>query len=135
MRGSNQMSERSKDWIIQAVRDLEKAEKDLSWEYYEWACFTAQQAAEKAVKALFQYLHADAWGHSVSKLLKELPEETRPAQALIEDAIPLDRFYIPTRYPNGFDIGSPKDYFTKTDAENACKAAKGIIKFCKGKIS
>ena len=128
------MTERSRDWIIQAMRDLEKAEKDLAWEYYEWACFTAQQAAEKAIKGLFQYLHADAWGHSASKLLKELPEEIRPAETLIDDAIMLDRFYIPTRYPNGFYIGSPKDYFTKKDAENACKAAKRIIKFCKSKI-
>jgi HEPN domain-containing protein len=133
--GSNKMPERSRDWIEQAIRDLEKAEKDLSWKYYEWSCFTAQQAAEKAVKGLFQYLHADAWGHSVSKLLKELPDEIRPEEELIEEAIQLDRFYIPTRYPNGFVTGSPKDYFTKKDAENACKAAKEIIEFCKSKIS
>lgn len=129
------MSERSRDWLSQAIRDLEKAEKDLLWGYYEWACFTAQQAAEKAVKALFQYLHADAWGHSISKLLKELPPEISPDEGMIEDAIRLDRNYIPTRYPNGFDSGAPKDYFTKKDAEDACKAAKRIIEFCKSKIS
>lgn len=129
------MPERSKDWLSQATRDLEKAEKDLLWGYYEWACFTAQQAAEKAVKALFQHLHADAWGHSISKLLKELPSNTGLNEELIEDAIRLDRNYIPTRYPNGFDTGAPKDYFTKKDAEDACEAAKRIIEFCKSKIS
>ena len=128
------MPERSDDWINQAIRDLEKAGMDLKWEYYEWSCFTAQQAAEKAIKALFQNIHADAWGHSLSKLLKELPEDIRPENILIEKAILLDRFYIPTRYPNGFDSGSPKDYFTKRDAEDACKAAKEIIEFCKNKI-
>lgn len=128
------MSERSKDWISQAERDLEKAALDLKWGYYEWACFTSQQAAEKAVKGLFQYLHAEAWGHSISRLLKELPQDRRPDNEIIEKAISLDRFYIPTRYPNGFDIGTPKDYFTRKDAEDACKAAKQIIQFCKSKV-
>ena len=68
------MPGRSMDWLNQAVRDLEKANMDLKWEYYEWACFTAQQAA---VKALFQKIHGDAWGHAISKLLKELPEDGR----------------------------------------------------------
>ena len=129
------MPERSKDWLAQALRDLEKANMDLKWGYYEWACFTAQQSAEKAVKGLFQHIHADAWGHSVSELLKELPDKLRPAEELIEDAIVLDRCYIPTRYPNGFDRGIPKDYFTKHDAEGACESAKKIVEFCKSKIS
>ena len=47
------MPERSKDWLDQAIRDLEKANMDVKWKYYEWACFTAQQAAEKSVKVLF----------------------------------------------------------------------------------
>jgi len=129
------MPDRSRDWLSQAMRDLEKAEQDLVWGYYEWACFTAQQAAEKGVKALFQHLHADAWGHSISRLLKELPQEIRPDEDLINHAIVLDRYYIPTRYPNGFDSGAPKDYFTKKDAEDACLSAKRIIEFCKSKIS
>ena len=129
------MPGRSMDWLNQPVRDLEKANMDLKWEYYEWACFTSQQAAEKAVKALFQHIHGEAWGHAISKLLKELPDKVKPGDDLIEEAILLDKYYIPTRYPNGFDMGMPKDYFTKKDAGNACKAAGGIIEFCKSKIS
>jgi HEPN domain-containing protein len=33
---------------IQAEKDLEKARMDSDWGFYEWACFTAQQAAKKA---------------------------------------------------------------------------------------
>ncbi len=43
---------RYRDWMAQAERDLEKAKLDVRSEYWEWACFTAQQVAEKAVKAL-----------------------------------------------------------------------------------
>jgi HEPN domain-containing protein len=43
------------DWLEQAQRDLKKAEIDIQHEYWEWLAFTAQQAAEKAVKSLFMY--------------------------------------------------------------------------------
>lgn len=56
------MPERSRDWINQAVRDLKAAEGLVENESFEWACFVAQQAVEKALKAVFQRLNAAAWG-------------------------------------------------------------------------
>lgn len=127
--------ERSRDWLEQAKRDLRKAQNDLDSEYYEWACFTSQQAAAKAVKALYQSLHAEAWGHAIGILLKSLPDDCKASEWLIEDALCLDKFYIPTRYPNGFDSGSPKDYFTRKDAQTGIDAASRIIQFCEYHIS
>lgn len=49
---------RSGDWLAQAERDLAQAESSRRQGHHEWACFAAQQAAEKAVKAL--NLHRDA---------------------------------------------------------------------------
>ena len=46
--------ERSADWMDQARGDLQHARSDVEGTFYDWACFSAQQAAEKAVKALFQ---------------------------------------------------------------------------------
>jgi len=66
------MPERSRDWIKQSKRDLEMAEKAMRDGFYEWSCFAAQQAAEKAVKAVFQKMGSVAWGHSVFELLKVL---------------------------------------------------------------
>lgn len=43
---------RYRDWFEQAERDLERESIDIKYEFWEWACFTAQQAAEKATKAL-----------------------------------------------------------------------------------
>ncbi|GAB6148717.1 hypothetical protein JCM10135_12590 [Stetteria hydrogenophila] len=69
------MVERGRDWIRQAERDLENARYELEGGYYEWACFLAQQAAWKAVKAVYQKLGYEAFGHSVAGLLKRLPKE------------------------------------------------------------
>jgi HEPN domain-containing protein len=63
------MVERSADWMAQAKRDLAQAEWSVEGKFYEWACFVAQQAAKKAVKAVYQARHAAAWGHSVGSLL------------------------------------------------------------------
>ena len=46
------MTDRSKDWFDQAQRDLEQAKSSQKEDRHEWACFAAQQSAEKAVKAL-----------------------------------------------------------------------------------
>jgi hypothetical protein len=56
------VANRSKDWLAQAVRDLEQARSSRSEERHEWACFAAQQAAEKAVKALHLALGQKAYG-------------------------------------------------------------------------
>ncbi|RKZ26164.1 DNA-binding protein [bacterium] len=126
------MGDRSRDWLRQAERDLKIAEILKEREGYEWACFIAQQAAEKAVKGVFQKFNGIAWGHSILELLRNLKERVRVEEELLNCAKKLDKYYIPTRYPNGFDSGSPYEYFTKEEAEDAILCAGKIIEFCKG---
>jgi len=45
------MPNRSHDWFRQAERDLDQARDSRLSGKHEWACFAAQQSAEKAVKA------------------------------------------------------------------------------------
>jgi HEPN domain-containing protein len=59
------MAERSADWMRQAKRDMEMAEKARESGYYEWSCFIAHQAAEKAVKAVYQAHGGSAIGHGI----------------------------------------------------------------------
>ena len=62
------MVDRSKDWFAQAERDLEHAKSSQKEDRHEWACFAAQQSAEKAIKALHLSLKQEAWGHVVARL-------------------------------------------------------------------
>jgi len=102
---------------------------------FDWASFAAQQAAEKAIKALFQKLHLDAWGHALSVLLASLPGEVAVPATLVDSAKQLDKHYIPTRYPNGFERGAPVDFYTREEAERAIAQAEAIIEFCRGEIN
>ena len=126
--------ERSMDWMRQAEADLKHARNALKDEDFDWSCFAAQQAAEKAVKALFQGLHLDAWGHTVSLLLANLPPEVPPPEGLVDQAKVLDKHYIPARYTNGFDSGAPTDMYTRGEAETAIRIAGDIIAFCQNHL-
>ncbi|HEY2931608.1 MAG TPA: HEPN domain-containing protein [Acidobacteriota bacterium] len=123
--------ERSADWMDQARSDLDHARNDLAGSFYDWACFSAQQAAEKAVKAVFQALGQEAWGHSVADLLRELSRTRSVTQDLVDIGLELDKSYIPTRYPNAHPSGSPRSRYTRTEAARMIDYAERILEWCK----
>ena len=119
----------------QAHRDLEHARVSIASGHFEWACFAAQQAAEKAVKAVYEQLGGVAWGHSVTELLQGLGERTDVPEDFLDLARALDRFYVPARYLNGLAAGSPKDFYTRKDADGAVRDSGALIRFCEGLLA
>jgi HEPN domain-containing protein len=128
------MSNRYLDWFRQAEADLRHARHALEDRDFEWACFATHQAAEKALKAVFQKLGMDAWGHTLTVLVGNLPPSLRPPDELADRARMLDKHYIPTRYPNGFDSGAPTDFYTQEEAQHAIRYAEEILEFCRNQI-
>jgi HEPN domain-containing protein len=124
--------ERSHDWMEEAKNDLDHALSDMERGFYNWACFSAQQSAEKAVKAVFQKMGAEAWGHSVADLLEELSESHGLPEKLRNEALELDKAYIPTRYPNAHPSGSPHTRYTSDEARRLTEYAAKIVEFCTG---
>ena len=128
------MPNRAADWLTQGVRDLELARHATAGGFHEWACFAAQQGAEKAVTAVITALGGEARGHAIVALAAGLRERAPLPAPLLDAARRLDRHYIPTRYPNGFDRGVPRDYFTAADAAQAITDADAILGFCKSHV-
>jgi len=128
------MGHRALDWLAQAAHDLGHARHALEDADYDWACFAAHQAAEKAVKALFLFLGGEGWGHAITRLLQDLSQRQRVPEGLGEAARRLDKHYIPTRYPNGFDSGAPRDYYTAGEARQAIADAQCIYDFCQQSV-
>ncbi|HEX30102.1 TPA: HEPN domain-containing protein [Candidatus Poribacteria bacterium] len=129
------MPDRSRDWFNQAVRDLEQAEDSRRAGRHEWACFAAQQAAEKAVKALHLHRGQEAWGHVIARLLSELPEEITVPRRLIEQAHVLDNYYIPARYPNSHPEGAPFQHYGPLQSGEAIRYAREIIEFVRAQMA
>lgn len=127
------MPNRSRDWFAQAERDLDHARAAQRDGRHEWACFAAEQAAEKAVKALHLRLGQEAWGHAVARLLAELPIAV--PDGLVDRAKVLDNFYIPTRYPNGHPEGAPFEHFGPLQSDEAIRHAGAIVEFVRSSLA
>lgn len=119
----------------EAEGDLEHARSDMQNGFHNWACFSAQQAAEKAVKAVFQRMGAEAWGHSVADLLKELSKKYAIPQEISDGALELDKAYIPTEYPNAHPSGSARERYIKEEARRLIRYAERIVRFCSDLLS
>ncbi len=129
------MPNRYLDWLHQAERDLEQAEESRRAGRHEWACFAAQQAAEKAVKALHLFHGQEAWGHVVARLLQELPPAVPVPPDLVEKARVLDNFYIPTRYPNSHAAGAPFEHYGPLQSELAVRYAGEVLEFVRSQVA
>ena len=123
--------DRSLDWMAQAEHLKEQAAWLIQGGFFDGACFHCQQAAEMAVKAVHQSRRLEAWGHMISKLLRGLPKDLVVPEGVVLAAARLDRFYVPARYPNGFESGAPKDYFKAKDAQEALENCSLVIDFCR----
>ena len=129
------MPNRARDWLKQATRDLEQAEDSRRAGRHEWACFAAQQAAEKAVKALHLHSGQEAWGHVVARLLQELPDTIRIPAELVGKGRVLDSFYIPPRYPNSHPEGAPFEHYGPLQSEEAIRYAHEILELSRSHMA
>ena len=128
------MAARYRDWLRQADADLRHARQSRDHGTHEWACFAAQQATEKALKAVILSRGADARGRTVTALLGLVTTAEQAGDELITCAKSLDKHYIPTRYPNGFDSGAPVDFYTRKDSDDAILCAERLIGFARSQI-
>jgi HEPN domain-containing protein len=116
-------------WLAQAWDDWEAGKLLLERSKHAQAAFLAQQAGEKALKALWIALGLDPWGHSLARLLQDLPpEETLAFHPLLPQALALDKLYIPTRYPDALPGLTPKEAYTEEEAKKALYDAQAILK-------
>jgi HEPN domain-containing protein len=95
------MNELAERWLAFAREDLRMAELALAEDIFNQACFHAQQCAEKAIKGYLEHQgQSPPRTHRMADLLPSLPDGLMGER---EDALRLlDRFYIPTRYPDAF---------------------------------
>ena len=125
---------RWRDWWDQSVRDLGHAGHALEDTDYEWAAFAAQQAAEKALKALLLAQGGEPWGHLTTGLAEALPLSNSAPPDVLDAARRLDKHYIPARYPNGFADGYPGKLYTRGEAEQAIADATIVADFCRRQL-
>lgn len=116
-------------WLLQAEDDYSFVEwVSREGVFFDKACFISQQAGEKILKAcLYATGKRLVIGHSLFEMVTELIEKDGSFQDIRNSARKLDRFYIPTRYPNGLPGGAPYQVYTKEDLSGALEDLRKVI--------
>ena len=115
-------------WLASAREELAWARHAAVGDFHAPACFHAQQGAEKAVKAVHYCRGARVViGHNVRALIESLEPRVSALDALADAGRELDLFYIPTRYPNGLDSGTPGEAFSANQSDRALAHTQAII--------
>lgn len=117
-----------REWLNRARSNL-RAQATLSGVYLEGPCFDAQQAAEKAIKAVliargvaFPPIHDLA---GVLTFLEQSGEEIPPP---ITDAARLTRFAVSTRYPGATEP------VTANEHRRAVAIAVAVVRWAEWRI-
>jgi len=99
------------DWLARARSNLALARQPKpEGAFWEDLCFQAQQAAEKALKAvLIAHGTAFPWTHSIEALLDLVPEDVGTPEALRE-AAKLTDFAAVSRYPGDYPSVTEDEY-------------------------
>jgi HEPN domain-containing protein len=116
-------------WLQTAKEDLDAAKVLKDAGKHAQACFFAQQSGEKALKAMWYVADQDPWGHSIQRLVSDFPdpEVFDKLDDWLMRAAGLDRYYIPTRYPNGLPDLTPGQSYFPQDSEQAIEQATFFV--------
>jgi HEPN domain-containing protein len=89
-----------REWLNRARSNLALAKSNIPGVYLEDLCFEAQQAAEKAIKAVMLRRNIDfPYVHDLARLLSMLEEQGEEIPEVIRKAEELTRYALVTRYP------------------------------------
>ena len=122
-------------WLEFAREDLRMAELALEGDICNQACFHAQQGVEKALKAFLRSRQRSVpQVHSLRELLAMARRLDADAQLLKDACKTLDRYYIPTRYPDALPGMAPEGLPTRRDAEEAVELLRQALDWVERKI-
>lgn len=121
------MNEAASRWLLFAREDLRMAELALKEGIYNQVCFHSQQCVEKILKGFITYkgqIHPQT--HKLADLLSCISPS--PFDDLKDEMLTLDRFYIPTRYPDALPGSLSESLPREKDAKESIELVRRVLK-------
>lgn len=117
------------DWLRYAASDLDLARVTRPHRVLrEGLCFHAQQAAEKALKAVLLAQHTPfPYTHNVKTLLDLLSQDVIPPLA-VQEAASLTDYAVLSRYPGDLEPVTEEQY------QEAVRLAEAVVQWAEGLI-
>lgn len=122
--------EEAERWLKQSEYCLKVAEGNLRLEFFAASCFMSEQAAQMALKAylIFKTGRSVFEIHSIHKLAEQCQKFDKKFKQFIGYGRILDRYYIPTRYPDALTPPAvPYETYTLKDASEVLKYSTQIV--------
>lgn len=117
------------EWLNRAKSNLARARLEGEAVYLEDLCFDAQQAAEKAIKAvLVQQKTRFPYVHDLADLLTRVEQAGQTIPEPVKQAARLTRYAVVTRYPGFTEPVSREEY------EEAVAIAETVVHWAEGVI-
>jgi len=116
------------DWMAEAEADLRHASQAYRFRSFNWACFAAEQAAEKAIKAFLigivkkRPIHT----HDLTALQRQTHGRLRLPTLVSSRLAQLSAYYTGARYPNS-GLNRPSVSITASESEAAIATARGVV--------
>ena len=124
MSGDRLVPDDPREWLNRARSNLLRARLEVEGVYLEDLCFDAQQAAEKAIKAVFIYREVHfPYVHDLVELFTLLEQAGQPIPESVKQAAKLTRFAVVTRYPG---LAEP---VTREEYEEAVLLAEAVVQW------
>lgn len=124
------------DWLEEARADLRHASEAYRLGSYNWACFAAEQSAEKAIKAFLmgamnrRPIHV----HDLTVLYRQAKGRLSLPEAVSERLAELSAHYTSARYPNS-GLNRPSVAITSNQARRAIQTARGILRIVQKQLA
>ncbi len=118
-----------REWMNRARSNLALIKSVGTGIYLEDLCFNAQQAVEKALKALLiKYDTQFPYTHNIAELLTLLQDTGQSLPDFVKTSARLTRFAVTSRYPRIFPPTKQEEYEQALDiAERVVQWVDGLI--------
>ena len=118
-----------REWMNRARSNLVLARNRIPGAYLEDLCFAAQQAAEKAIKAVMIAREIDfPYVHDLGSLLSLLETTGEAVPEAMRTAVSLMTYATATRYPN---TGAP---VTEQEYREAIAIAEAVVRWAEKRL-
>ena len=119
-----------REWLNRARANLTRATTPISGGYLEDFCFDAQQATEKAIKAVFVCRDERfPFIHDLEKLLGLLARNGQSIPQYVRQAEKLSRYAAITRYPG---TAAP---VTRREYRRAVRIAEAVLRWAERQVA
>ncbi len=120
---------RTKDWLQYSEELIKIADLLMDKGRFSWSCFTSQQAATAALKAILFKMGESTYGDNLIALLRTVKESRAIPKDVKEACHHVNDYFKTSRDLENKPDGTPLSYFSLKESQKAKIDALTVIRF------